>query len=166
MLKRKTVVGVLSSASFALALGAISPVSADSALTERYIVATQSMGENMLEMIESCAPGLDTSEVHFDYTPRMREAVSCIITNHVDQLGYDQTVALVEQAEAMGQRSFASLHAMASTQEDYPLLSSEVMIELTQSCGTVEASQDLPMGDLMRNNMDKMAACFAAQSDN
>jgi hypothetical protein len=51
---------------------------------------------------------------------------------------------------------------MASLQQDYPELSSEAMIELNQECGTLEASRELPMNQLMRDNMSRLAACYSA----
>lgn len=133
---------------------------ADPELRDRYIAASQQMGENMLTVIEACAPDLDTRDVDFDYTPRMNDAVECIIETHIDRFGRDETVALVEEAEAMGQRTFSSLQEMASIQQDFPRLSTQGMMEITQQCGAIEASQDLPLTQLMQDNMAVLTACF------
>jgi hypothetical protein len=34
-------------------------------------------------------------------------------------------------------------------------------MELNQECGTLEASRELPMNRLMRENMSRLTACFA-----
>lgn len=136
---------------------------ADEELRDRYIAATQELGESMLEMMRACAPDIDMSGVDFEYTPRMEEAVACVIDAHIDRLGRPATVELVEQAEAMGARPFSSIQEMAELQQDYPRLSDPAMLEINQTCGTMEASQDLPLNRLMRENMDRMAACFAEQ---
>ena len=136
---------------------------ADGGLRDRYIAATQEMGENMLAVMQACVPDVDMSDVDFDYTPRMTEAVACVIETHIDRFGRPATVDLVEQAEAMGERSFSSLREMTEIQQEYPRLSDPAMLEINQTCGTIEASQDLPLSRLMRENMDKMAACFAEQ---
>ena len=135
------------------ALFAAGSAAADNELRDRYIAASQQMGENMLEVIEGCAPGIDTRDIDFEYSPRMMDAVSCVIDTHIERFGRDETEALVEEAEAMGERSFSSLQEMGTIQQDYPRLSSEGMIEITQQCGVIEASQDLPLTRLMRDNM-------------
>jgi hypothetical protein len=145
------------------ALSAFSAVRADDELRDRYIAATQEMGENMLAVMQACAPDVDMSDVDFDYTPRMTEAVACVIETHIDRFGRPATVELVAQAEAMGERSFSSLQEMTEIQQEYPRLSDTAMLEINQACGTIEASQDLPLSRLMRENMDKMAACLANQ---
>lgn len=144
----------------AVALAALSPVRADTELRDRYIEATQQMGENMLKVVQACAPEIDVSEIDFDYTPRMVEAVGCVVDTHIDRFGRAETVALVEEAEAMGERSFSSLQEMAMMQQDYPRLSEPAMLEINQACGTIEASRDLPLSRVMQENMAQMAACF------
>lgn len=139
----------------------VSPAHADSELRDRYIVATQQMGEGMMEMVQACAPEIDTSEIDFDYTPGMVEAVDCVIDSHIERFGRAETEALVEEAEAMGERSFSSLQEMAAMQQDYPRLSEPAMLEINQACGTIEASRDLPLSRLMQENMAQMAACFS-----
>jgi len=119
------------------------------------------MGEQMLEVIRRCAPDVDTSSVDFDYSPKMIEAVSCLIDRHIDRFGRAETVTLVEQAEAMSERSFSSMQEMATMQEDYPQLSTPAMGELNQACGMVEASQESSMARLMQNNMSELMACFS-----
>lgn len=140
-----------------------SSVHADEELRDRYIAATQAMGENMLDVLRDCAPEIDYSGIDFEYSPEMTEAVGCVVEGHIERVGRDETVALVEEAEAMGQRSFGSLQDMTTMQEDYPRLSSQAMMELSQECGTIEASQDLPLSQLMRENMGELAACFSGQ---
>ncbi|GEM_PF-6349068 len=144
----------------AAALLASGSARADAELRDRYILASQKMGENMLKVIEACAADLDTSDIDFDYTPRMTEAVGCIIDKHIQRYGRDETVALVEDAEAMGERSFSSLQDMASIQQEYPRLATPGMMEITQQCGVIEASRDLPLTKLMQDNMATLAPCF------
>ena len=146
---------------FTAALLASGAARADDDLRDRYIAATQEMGKTMRDVMQACAPGVDLSEVDFEYTPRMTESVACVIEIHVDRFGRPATVELVEEAEAMGERSFSSLQEMTEIQQEYPRLSDPAMLEISRTCGTFEASQDLPLSRLMRENMDKMAACFA-----
>src|SRR6056297_1621356 len=149
-------------ASFLVAcLSAANPAQADTELRDRFIAAGQQMGEGMLEVMKGCAPDIDTSEVDLEYTPRMTEAVSCVVDRHIERFGRDETVALVEQAEAMGERPFSSLQEMATIQEDYPKLSTPAMAEFNQACGMVEASQDSSMARLMQENMAELTACFS-----
>ncbi|MGK7297371.1 MAG: hypothetical protein ACNS61_16365 [Candidatus Wenzhouxiangella sp. M2_3B_020] len=143
------------------ALLAFGAARADDELRDRYIAATQEMGKTMLDVMQACAPDVDMSGVDFDYTPRMTEAVGCVIETHIDRFGRPATVELVEQAEAMGERSFSSFREMTEIQQEYPRMSDPAMLEINQVCGTIEASQDLPLSRLMQENMDKMAACFA-----
>lgn len=145
----------------AAALAPLSSAQADSELRDRYIAASQQMGEGMLKVVQACAPQIDMSEIDFDYTPRMVEAVSCVVDTHIDRFGRAETVALVEEAEAMGERSFSSLQEMTTMQQDYPRLSDPAMLEINQTCGTIEASRDLPLTSLMQENMAQMAACFS-----
>lgn len=145
----------------AACLFAAGPAQADEDLRDRYIAASQKMGESMLEVIEACATGIDTSGIDFEYTDRMIESVDCVVETHIERFGRDETEALVEEAEAMGERSFSSLQEMAAMQEDYPRLSAPEMLEINQACGTIQASQDLPISRLMRENMADLAACFS-----
>ena len=135
---------------------------ADDGLRDRYIAASQQIGETMLDVIEDCAPDLDTSGIDFEYTERMVDSVECVVETHTDRFGKDETEALVEEAEAMADRTFASLQEMATLQQEYPRLSDSAMLEINQACGTVEASQDLPLSRLMQDNMAKLAGCFSA----
>jgi len=145
----------------AAAVAPLGSAQADNELRDRYIEATQQMGENMLEVVKACAPEIDMSEIDFDYTPRMVEAVGCVVETHIDRFGRAETEALVEEAEAMGERSFSSLQEMATMQQDYPRLSEPEMLEINQACGTIEASRDLPLSNVMQENMAQMAACFS-----
>jgi hypothetical protein len=151
----------LTGLALAAGLSVPGPVQADTELRDRYVAASQQMGENMLKVIEDCAPGLDTSGIDFEHTPRMMEAVGCVIDTHIERFGRDETEALVAEAEAMGERSFSSLQEMGTMQQDYPRLSSPGMVEITQQCGVVEASQDLPISRLMQDNMGELMACFS-----
>ena len=146
---------------FAAALVLCASAQAGEELRDRYIEASKSMGEGMLEVLQDCAPDVDMSGINFDYTPRMTEAVGCLIDTHIDRLGRDKTVELVEAAEEMGERSFSTMQEMASMQEDYPVLSSPAMVEISQECGTIEASKDLPLSQLMQENMADFMGCFS-----
>lgn len=154
---------LLSAAALAAGLAVVAPAQADTELRDRYITASQKMGQGMLQVIKACAPEVDTSGIDFEYSPRMIDAVDCVIETHIERFGREETVALVEQAEAMGERSFSTLKEMSDMQEDYPRLSDPVMGEIHQACGTIAASQDLPITGLMRENASKMAECFAGQ---
>ena len=142
---------------------AFTPAFADTDLRDRYIAASQAMGENMLTMLKACAPQLDMSDIDFEFSERMTESVSCVVETHIDRFGRDETEALVEEAEAMGQRSFSSLQEMSSIQTDYPRLSNDAMLEISQACGTIEASQDLELTQFMVDNMSSLTACFTAE---
>ena len=146
----------LAAALLALAL----PAQADTALTERYIAASEQLSQSMLSALASCAPGLNLTGTELAYTPAMRNAVSCVIDSHLDRFGRAETEAMIAEAEAMSARGFSSLAEMAAMQADYPRLSAAHMMELNQSCGTIEASQDLPLTRLMAQNMGQIAACF------
>ncbi|MBY6205194.1 hypothetical protein [Halomonas denitrificans] len=135
---------------------------ADDGLRDRYVAASQQIGETMLDVIEDCAPDLDTSGIDFEYTERMVASVECVVETHIERFGRAETVALVEEVEAMADRTFSSLQEMATLQQDYPRLSDPAMLEINQDCGTVEASQDLPLSALMQDNMAKLAGCFSA----
>lgn len=137
-------------------------VHADEGLRDRYITASQNIGENMLDVIEECAPALDTRGIDFEYTERMADSVECVVEAHIDRFGRDETEALVDEAEAMAGRSFSSLEEMTTLQQEYPRLSDPAMLEINQACGTVEASKDLPLSRLMQDNMAKLAGCFSA----
>lgn len=134
---------------------------ADSELRDRFIAASERMGQNMLDVIGACAPGIDTSGIEMEYTPRMTEAANCVVDTHVERFGREETEVLVEQAEAMAERSFSSLQEMSRLQQDYPRLSDPALIEINQQCGTLEASRELPMNQLMQENMAQLADCFS-----
>ncbi len=136
---------------------------ADSELRDRFIAASQDMGESMMKAVKACAPEIDISGIDFEYTPRMVEATECVVETHIERFGRAETEALVEQAEAMSERSFSSLQEMTMLQQDYPALSSPELVEINQNCGTLEASSDLPMNRVMRENMSQLAACFSQQ---
>jgi hypothetical protein len=146
----------------AAACSAPAVAQSDAELRERFIAASEQMGENMLDVIRDCAPDIDMSGIEVEYTPAMTEAAHCVVETHIERYGKDETEVLVEQAEAMAERSFSSLQEMANMQQDYPELSSEALIELNQECGTLEASRELPMNQLMRDNMSRLAACYSA----
>lgn len=148
----------------ALALAAVVPTAhADTELRDRFIAASQQMGENMMEVVQACAPDLDLSEVNFDYTPGMVEATECVVDTHIERFGRSETEELVEQAEAMAERSFSSLQEMTTFQQEYPQLSRPELVEINQSCGTLEASNDLPMNRIMRENMMQLMECFSQE---
>jgi len=152
---------VLVSLAAAAGLSFLSTAQADSELVDRYVAASQKAGEQMLKLVEGCAPGIDTSEVDFEYSDRMTEAVNCLIETHVERFGREETVRLVEDAEAMSERGFSSFSEMMDMPDDYPRLTSPEVAEINQECGTVEASQDMPLSRLMQENMDQMMACFS-----
>jgi hypothetical protein len=140
---------------------AVSTAQADEALRDRFIAASERTGENMLDVIRECAPDIDTSGIEVEYTPEMTEAANCVVDTHIERFGRDETEALVEQAEAMAERSFSSLQEMSTLQQDYPRLSDPALVEINRECGTLEASRDLPMNRLMQENMAKMSACLS-----
>lgn len=139
------------------------PVQADDELRDRYIAATQVMGDKMLKVINDCAPDIDTSDVDFDYSERMTEAVGCVIEGHIDRFGKGETEALVGEMEALSERSFSSLQEMTALQTEYPRLSENAMMELNMACGTMEASQDLDLTRVMQDNMASLAGCFTQE---
>jgi hypothetical protein len=152
---------VLISLAVAAGLSFSGTAQADSELIDRYVAASQQAGKQMLKLVENCAPGIDTSEVDFEYSERMTESANCLIETHVERYGRDETVALVEDAEAMSEREFSSFSEMMDMPEDFPRLTSPEVAEINQECGTVEASQDMPLSRLMQENMDQMMACFS-----
>lgn len=157
---------LLRTVSLSLTLAAtlgMAPAHADDELRDRYIAATQVMGDQMLDVINDCAPDIDTSEIDFDYSDRMTEAVGCVIDGHIERFGKDETEALVGEMEALSERSFSSLQEMSTLQAEYPRLSDEALMELNMSCGTMEASQDLDLTRLMQDNMAALASCFTLE---
>lgn len=149
--------------SLMLGLFHVDGVRADPDLNQRFIAASQKMGEGMIELVKSCAPSIDLSGVDAEFTPRMREATECVVDTHIERFGRGQTEELVEQAEAMAAQSFSSLQEMTTLQQDYPRLSSPDLLEINRSCGTLEASNDLPMNRVLRENMAQMTDCFSGQ---
>lgn len=143
-------------------LAALNPAArADTELKDRLVAASEQMGENMLDVIRACAPDIDMSGIEVEYTPRMTESVACVVDTHIERFGRDETEALVEQAEQMAERSFSTLQEMTRLQQEYPRLSSSELVEINQQCGTLEASRELPMNQLMQENMAQLSACFS-----
>jgi len=145
--------------SILLACFAVDSASGNQGLKDRFVVASEEMGEAMMEMVRSCAPGIDLSGVESAYTPRMVDAAHCVIDLHVDQFGQAETEALVSQAEAMAEQSFSSFQEMESLQQNYPRLSNPALSEINRSCGTFEAANDYSLNRVMRQSMASMADC-------
>lgn len=157
---RPALLRCLPAACVALMLAPV-PAVADSDLVDRYIAASQKSAQSMLDVLKTCAPQVDFSSVNFDFTPKMREGVECVIDAHIEQTNRAETVALVEEAEAMADAGFDSMREMISLQEQYPRLGNDRMMGINQSCGTIEASREQPLYQVVQNNMAALTPCFA-----